>query len=97
MKRNLRNLLLSFAISFPVYAVLPPLYQTAKEIDALVTSEELGRFLTSADVIMRIDKIDTGYLITTNKHRLYVDVIALPQQQPGPVRFTLHFNPALPL
>ncbi len=97
MKTFLCIILLSVGLLSPLSAVLPPLYQTAHEIEAIVTSPELDRYLTSADVLTSIEKVKEGYQITTNKHRLLVNVIYQPLQQPGPARFVLKFNKAQPL
>lgn len=78
-------------------ALLPPLYQGSAEIKAIMEDEQLGQKLGSGDVIVKIEKNDPGYEITTNKHRLQVFVEYERAPQPGPAHYKLRFGDAVPL
>lgn len=92
MKKILSALIFSWVLGQSGYALLPPLYQTANEIKAILESKELSQKLKSGEVIMTIQKNDEGYEIVTNKHRLQVDVSYLHQNRPGPSQFQFDFH-----
>ncbi len=73
-------------------AILPPLYQNIAEIEAIFKDPHLTDYLSSADVIKRIEKNDDVYEITTNKHHLSASIKFLPQTQPGPAKFKVEFK-----
>jgi hypothetical protein len=97
MKKLAYAILSSLVLTPALHAVLPPLYQSADEIKAILNSEELEQRLTAGDVIMLIRKNDNGYTIISNKHQLQVDVINQPSYRPGPTHFKLQFHDAVPL
>lgn len=76
---------------------LPPLYESTKEIQAILGSPELGERLSSGEVIEKIEKTSSGFAIVTNQHRLEVDVVYKPQNYMGPQSFKLVFKEALSL
>lgn len=78
-------------------ALLPPFYQTLKEYKALLDDPQFNNSFDSADVIMDIKREDESFIITTNKHRLKVDIETQPTGRPGPKEFILKFNKPEPL
>lgn len=84
-------------VSPNVEAILPPLYQTASEIKSILENQQLGETLQSGESIIKIEKIDQGYELTTNKHHLKVDIIYEPSIRPGPAQFKLQFGTPIPL
>lgn len=72
--------------------LLPPLYQTANEIKAILSDEQLGGKLESGEVIEKIEKNDHGYEIWTNKSHLQVSIVYEHLQHPGPAQYKLYFN-----
>lgn len=76
-------------------ALLPPLYHSLKEIQAIVNDERLTEALTSADRIETISRVPEGYVVITNKSILYVDVVYRSQDKPGPGVFDLVFHEAV--
>lgn len=56
-------------------AFAAPLDRSIREIRDIVSSPELRRYLPPNEVIVNIRRIDRGYLITTNRFQLLVDVI----------------------
>lgn len=83
---------LMLGVANSAFALLPPLFQTASEIEGLLKSPKLGTTLNDAEVIMSITKTDDGYRITTNKHHVDVQVKTLKQDRPGPARFEYIFG-----
>lgn len=77
-------------------AALPPLYQSLREIDAIISDERLSKELGSAEAILGIKKIKDGYLITTINYHVKVDVIYIPQKMIGPAKFELKFHEKAP-
>lgn len=94
MKIFLTACLSFLSIFSSMEAVLPPLYEGAKEIRAMLKNRELDQKLESGEVITTIQKNEKGYEIITNKHRVQVDVIYQPNAHPGPARFELQFHEA---
>ncbi len=78
-------------------ALLPPLYQGSGEIKAIMEDSQLAQKLSSGDVIMKIEKNEEGYAITTNKHHLQAYVDYELAQHPGPAHYKIRFGEALPL
>jgi len=84
---------LSFVLSgTSLFALLPPLCQSAKEIDALVQHEELYGLLPSGEMIQEIRHLPTGYEVITQHYRLEVDCVYKSQTRPGPAEFELQFH-----
>jgi len=73
-------------------ALLPPLYQSANEIQVLLRSENLGQFLHSGEQIVEIAKVDGGYRIYTLDHTLEASVVYKPNERPGPAKFDIIFH-----
>lgn len=93
MKRFLFAFTMFFGSFSWLDATLPPLYQTAREIKAILANEELSHHLSSGEAIIQINKTEKGYEIITSQHRLTVDVIYQPASHPGPDPFKLVFYP----
>ncbi len=94
MKTCLFIILTLFSIS--AYAALPPFYQSKKEIEIILNDKRLVDELTSAEMIVKIKRIEDSYLISTDKYTLKVEVIYLPTDQMGPAQFKLKFHEKQP-
>lgn len=90
--KNLVILLICLSVAMQAEALLPPLYQTSAEIQAILSHDQLGHKLQSGEGILKIEKNDAGYEIITNRHRLQVYVEYEAAKQPGPARYQLHFG-----
>jgi hypothetical protein len=66
-----------------VEAVLPPLWEDVREIQAILDDHRLGDLLESGEAIEKIRKFSKGWLIVTNKGKLPVYIHHLPQSMPG--------------
>jgi len=88
--------LLSFVFSATsVFALLPPLYESAREIDAILQNDAFKGALPSGDMILEIRRTPTGgYVIITQHYRLEVDVLYKKQSMPGVADFDLRFHKA---
>lgn len=78
-------------------AALPPLYATLSEYKSLLRNPELAEKIGSGEPIQEIKRTDNGFLVTTNKHNLNVDIVYEPQDNPGPAKFHFIFHDAEPL
>ena len=76
------------------FAALPPLYQSTREIQALLTDSQLGENLGSGEMIEKIIRIEDGYLVITPKYKMIVNVHyqANAKNFVGPAKFELEFN-----
>lgn len=90
MKKFIFLFISIFTVS-STYAMLPPLYHTLNEIKGILSDERLAQELGSAEGITKIEKNDEGYLITTYRYQLQVDVHYIPQKLIGNPKFELKF------
>lgn len=90
MKKLLCIILLT--ATCPCFCALPPLWQSVREIEAILESEELGKHFEAHAPIIEISKIGNGYLIRTEKQEVVVEVRYLPGKMMGPTNFELKFN-----
>lgn len=75
-----------------LFPALPPLAQSAREIQALLADTQLQTSLGSGEGIEQIMRTPTGYAVITRHYTLRVDVEYLPAARPGPAPFQFHFN-----
>jgi hypothetical protein len=92
MMKKIGYVLMSLMACMQAEAVLPPLYETASEIRAMLSDSQLGQKLHSGEAIDKIEKTDQGYEISTNKSRISVEVIYEPQNRPGPAHYKFQFG-----
>lgn len=83
--------------SAPTFALLPPLYEGIKEVKTILASSELSQKLQSGEILEKIQKNDSGYVITTSQHQLQVDVIYSQTGKIGPAEYELRFHDPIPL
>jgi len=83
------GLLCLVLFSFPCHALLPPFYQSAKEITAILNNAEIADKITSGRVIQSIARTDHGYRITANDCILNVTIKYLSPKagMVGPAEF----------
>ena len=89
---------------FPLFATtlfsaLPPLAQSSKELQALLSDSQLQDNLGSGELIQEIIRTENGYVVMTRNYLMRVDIHYPIQEQRrvGPVSFELHFNPPISL
>jgi len=76
----------------PVFAALPPLYQSVAEWRELVDSEELTDSFPTSQMITSITAVEKGYIVLTQEYKMLVEVKYLSQSMPGPAQFKLLFH-----
>lgn len=92
MKKFFLILFLAFSFSTNLSAILPPLYQGIQEVADILKDPQLGQLLSAGDVLLSIEKNDTGYLITTNHYELQANIIYTHEVKIGPQQFTVVFD-----
>lgn len=80
-----------FCFSELSFAILPPFYQSTKEIIAILESPEVAKKLASPYPINSISKTNTGYTIFIEDCQLEVKVIYIPLEKGmvGPAKFEI--------
>ena len=89
MKTVLAIMLLA---SSTVFAVLPPLAQSEREIQAILSSKDGYELLGGQDPIEQILKMPNGYMVITSKKKMQVDVTYMKTKRVGPGEFKLNFH-----
>jgi hypothetical protein len=92
-----RLLLIACLSGSSLFAVLPPLAQNIREIEAMLADSRFYEALGSPEMIQDIIHIDGGYLVLTQHYALRVEVHYLPAQRIGPAAFELIFQPPMVL
>jgi len=90
MKKYIFILIILF--STKVHALLPPFYQSVKEIESILQDERFTKNANSAYPILEIKKVEDGYLIVTTRYHQFVEVHYIPQNIIGPAKFELEFH-----
>jgi hypothetical protein len=77
----------------PLLAALPPLAQSTREMQAILTAPEIVYLLHSGETIEALRRIEGGYLLETNEHLLEVHIEYLPQEHriAGPRGYKIEF------
>ncbi len=74
------------------FAALPPMAQSAREMQAVLADPKLQEYLGSAEPIQEIKRTEEGYLVLTEHFVMKVDVVYSQAKRPGPVPFELEFQ-----
>jgi hypothetical protein len=75
------------------FAALPPLAQSTREMQALLSDPHMQGWLGSAEPIQSIIRMQNGYLIMTQNYAMRVDInYGGEDRLIGPVPFTLEFS-----
>lgn len=96
MRKMIISTFLLLAWTQPAFALLPPFYESLSELTSLLKDPRLAEKLGSGEPILNIQKNNLGYLITSNKYQLQVNVIYQETKLLGPAQYTLEYeNPVL--
>ena len=88
------KMIIAVLFAIGAHAALPPLAQSAREIQAILTDPKTYQILGSAEQIQEVRKTDTGYLVVTKNYQLQVDVrYGGGDRIAGPVHFELEHLP----
>lgn len=91
MKKILFSALL-FVSASPLFAALPPFYESVEEYTRLLKDPQLEKALGSGQVIEAIERTSTGFIIKGNHSSVDAKIIYEPQTQPGPAHFHFVFS-----
>ena len=80
-----------------LHAALPPLAQSSREIEAIVSDSRLYQALGCQDAISQINRIEGGYEVVAGQQAVQVFVHHLPPVNKGPIPFELEFGPVMAL
>lgn len=93
MKKTMFFLLLTFSSFHYVSAALPPLYQSIREYEAILNSDELDDYLGSEQVIQVLYSVPKGgYHIVTQDKVLFAEIIYIGNEMAGPLKFEIKFH-----
>jgi hypothetical protein len=85
-------------VLFALLLALPPLAQSTREIQAILSDKRTYESLGSAEQIQEVRKTETGYLITTRNYELQIDLhYQRGTKLAGPVPFELEYFPKFDL
>ncbi len=90
----MKKLILVFLAS-TTFAVLPPLAQNTRELQAILADPRLYESLGGAELIRELIRTEEGYLILTQNYAMQVEVIYEgrgDQKWVGPAQFHLEFH-----
>lgn len=92
MKKFLILAVCAFFTAAPAFGALSPLNQSIKELQAILSSNEVAS-LPQGEPIRKIYHRQNSYYVKTKSKDLAVDVIYSQNQKVGPKEFTLQFHP----
>ena len=75
-----------------VHGLLPPFYESRRELVTLLEHPELAEKLPSGQVIELIKRTNKGYEIETPNYQLQVEVVYDPTGRIGPAAFQFLFH-----
>jgi hypothetical protein len=78
--------------SQPCFALLSPLNQSLEEIQSIVQSNEIQKYLPQDEPIMTIHRAGNGYLLTTASLQMLVEIQYMPNERPGRQQFKFNFR-----
>jgi hypothetical protein len=79
-------------ITTQAFCALPPLPQSIKEIDAILSHDFLKTEEMTPEAIWQIQKTEHGYVLETTHFFIPVDIRYQPQHMPGPVPFEVNYD-----
>ena len=95
MQRWLMTMLI--AVGLPAWALLPPLAQSVREMEAILEDPRLYDLLGSGETIEQILRTPEGYLVLTRRYAVRVELEYSSQRKIGPAEFELYFSDLIPL
>ena len=86
--------MINYFLSF-ILAALPPFEQSNREMRSILMDRKLYELIGSGESILEIKREEGGYVVTTSKHKVWVEVQYLPNHSGrlGPVEYNLVFHP----
>ena len=90
--KYLTVLMLSIFFLGRLESALPPFAESKREIEAILSHQEITQYIPSGDTIIQIVKTSSGYLIITNYRIVPVSIRHVARQNLGPARLTVQFH-----
>ena len=79
--------------SLNLNALLPPLYESLHQFQAIINDPKLTENFQSGEAILSIEQGGDGtFVVKTNQHTLDVKVESLQLSVPGPGHYKVHFG-----
>ncbi len=91
MKRFVFGLVMCLSLG-KLSAALPPFTESKREIEAILSNQEIYHYIPSGDIIQQIVKTPAGYLIITNNRIVPVSIRYVSRRNLGPARFAIRFH-----
>ncbi len=79
-------------LTAPAFALLPPLYQSVTELQEIMDSDELTKYLPTSQKILSITAVGIGYILRTQEYQMLIEVQYQQQSKMGPALFELIFH-----
>ena len=79
-------------LAIHLLGALPPLAQSAREIESLMRDSQIQILLGSGEGIEEVIRAESGYVILTKSRMLRVDIEYTEQARPGPLNYKFHFH-----
>jgi len=92
LKASLGIVLFQSMISIGLEGALPPVYESIRELQALIDSPELVPALEGVAPITEIQRRDNRFIVVTPNKTIEVTVVYQPVDHPGPAKFYLDFH-----
>ncbi len=90
MKKLIALSFLCLSLTFQVSAALSPYYQSVREYETLLQDPKLAEALGQGEEISTIQRDSSGFVVSSSKKTVRVNVVYDPQDHPGPRKF--HFE-----
>lgn len=74
IKKNVLLILILAIYSNPIFAALPPYFQTAKEITSILNNTTIAKTFGSGKPVSSIIRTEDGYIVSTTTCKLIVRV-----------------------
>jgi hypothetical protein len=98
--RFMKKILVALAFTLlasPCFAILSPLNQSLEEIQSIVQSTDLQKYIPQDQAIVEIQRNANGYVLKTEKMQMIVEIQYLPIERPGRQQFKLVFQHPTPI
>ena len=79
-------------LSCKAFAALPPMPESLREIEAILSHEFLKSPEMTAETIWQIQKTETGFILETTHFIIPIEIISLPKENLGPAPLEVQFD-----
>ena len=79
-------------LSCKAFGALPPMPESLREIEAILSHEFLKSPEMTAETIVQIQKTERGFILETTHFVIPIEIISLPQENLGPAPLDVQFD-----